>query len=160
MHPVSQTRWDPLSTERIGRWEKYPEISSQLENYTELSSPLRKAIKYWEFPLDFWAVNNRIRNPHPLKAIDFESHWHLALLFLIPTGWRNPTGSVRRGCRNCFQQFCLENSRYCSKQFPWKMQELNCIRWYSFENTRKCFKKSSFYIYSNMHMTWTLVEKI
>ena len=52
---------------------KFPEISSPLKNYTELSSPVGKALKFWESPLGFWAVNNRIQSSHPLKARDFPS---------------------------------------------------------------------------------------
>ena len=75
-----------LPTGKIGRKfvpgeKNTPEISSPLENYNELSSPLGKALKFWESPLDLLTVNNRIQNPHPLKQGIFHPHWHFAPSF-------------------------------------------------------------------------------
>ena len=33
----------------------------------------KKTLKFWESPLDFWTVNNRIWNPHSLRTRDFPS---------------------------------------------------------------------------------------
>ena len=51
--PVSQTRWDPFPSGKIGKKnnpqrKKYRKISYPLENYTELSSPLVRTPKFWK----------------------------------------------------------------------------------------------------------------
>ena len=88
--PVSQTPWNPPPPHWKNRprfcpwWKKYPKISFPLENYTELSSPLGKALKFWESSLVFWDVNNRIQNSHPLKARDFPSPLAFGSFILSP----------------------------------------------------------------------------
>ncbi len=72
------------------RWQKYPKNSSPLESYTQLSSPLGSTLKFW----DFWAVNNRIQNPHPR---DFPSPLAFGSLILSPLTKQLSPGHWDRG---------------------------------------------------------------
>ena len=78
-------------------WEKYPKISFPLGNYIELSSPLGRIQKFWKSPLDFCTVNNRIQNPHSLKARDFPSPLTFGAFILSPLAKKFSPGHWDRG---------------------------------------------------------------
>ena len=56
-----------------------------------LSSPLGKALKFCESPLDFWAMKDRIQNPKTLKARYFPSPLAFGSLIFSPGNTCLPT---------------------------------------------------------------------
>ena len=98
----SQTRWNLFQLEKLAK------ISSPVENCTRQFFSPPKMIKYtnphfkisWylSIPTEFPDLKTmELKSPVSYdKHVDINSHWVSVLYFYLH--WKNPTGSLRRGC--------------------------------------------------------------
>ena len=110
----SETLIHPRVTDPVGtppHWKNRPKICPRWSpvrkvpwNFIPIGKlhwtliPTGKSIKnFGNPPLNFWAVNNRIRNPHPFKAMDFPSPLAFGSFILSPLAKKFPPGHWDRG---------------------------------------------------------------